>query len=228
MYMRFIWRQFHCSHDLFPERGNTLRQTVAICLANAPSNPLLSWLQFRRQIVPPCISLAFRHHLLLIHSTTTIMFSASPKSPSAFLSKSPLVPAALSLANPVVSMASSSTPRPLSDFDVGINSSAAWTEHLERHSLSDEEPEEDEDSKTEPGRMARALYTFEGKPEFREITVEAGDALEILKEELGDGWSLVRRNRETGLLPKTYYIVSPVVCVSKSRSPLTHWHTVHV
>lgn len=136
------------------------------------------------------------------------MLSTSPKSPSAFLSKSPLAPATLSLANPVVSMASSSAARPLSDFDAGINSSAAWTEHLERHSLSDEELEEDDDTKEGQGRPARALYPFEGKPEFREITVEAGDALEILKEEAGDGWSLVKRNKETGLLPKTYYIVS--------------------
>lgn len=138
------------------------------------------------------------------------MLSTSPKSPSSFLSKSPLSAAAISLANPVVSLATGSGTRPLSDFDAGINSSAAWTEHLERdgHSLSDEEPDEDGESKEELGRPARALYAFEGKPEFREITVEAGDVLEVMKEDLADGWSLVKRNRETGLLPKTYYIVS--------------------
>ena len=140
------------------------------------------------------------------------MFSTSPKSPSSFLSKSPLSAAAVSLANPVVSLATSPGARPLSDFDAGINSSAAWTEHLERdgHSLSDEEPDEDGESREEPGRPARALYAFEGKPEFREITVEAGDALEVMKEDLADGWSLVKRKWETGLLPKTYYIVSPL------------------
>ncbi|TFK73507.1 hypothetical protein BDN72DRAFT_956503 [Pluteus cervinus] len=57
------------------------------------------------------------------------------------------------------------------------------------------------------GRPARALYAFEGKPEFRELNVEAGDDLEVLKEEVGDGWSLVRvlAVGEVGLVPKTYY-----------------------
>ncbi|KAG2052224.1 hypothetical protein BDR06DRAFT_1057840 [Suillus hirtellus] len=43
-----------------------------------------------------------------------------------------------------------------------------------------------------PIKAARALYNFEGKAEFRELTVEAGDELNSLKEEAGDGWSLVR------------------------------------
>ena len=57
-------------------------------------------------------------------------------------------------------------------------------------------------------RPARALYAFEGKAEFRELKVEAGDELDVVKEDVGDGWSLVRdATGEIGLLPKTYYTV---------------------
>jgi sorting nexin-9/18/33 len=104
------------------------------------------------------------------------------------------------------------------DFDAGINTSAVWTESLERdHSLSDDELDEDErydDPKANgPGRPARALYAFEGKQEFREVCVKAGDEIEVLKEEVGDGWSLVKLVNENnvvtdlGLLPRTYYTV---------------------
>ncbi|KAJ6595683.1 hypothetical protein DFH09DRAFT_1135316 [Mycena vulgaris] len=95
--------------------------------------------------------------------------------------------------------------RPHSDFDAGINASTAWTEHLESSgSLSDEEP--DEESKEGTHRPARALYDFEGKTEFRELNVDAGDELEIVKEDLADGWSLVKNEAgEVGLLPRTYY-----------------------
>ncbi|KAH7928625.1 hypothetical protein BV22DRAFT_1058614 [Leucogyrophana mollusca] len=102
-------------------------------------------------------------------------------------------------------------PRPQSEtqFDVGINSSAAWAEHLERGSLSDDD-REFHDPLEQEGQPARALYDFEGKVEFRELIVKAGDELEVIKEEVGDGWSLVRTTvapgeRETGLLPRTYY-----------------------
>lgn len=105
-------------------------------------------------------------------------------------------------------------PQSESDFDAGINTSTAWTEHLSEHAsesdsdsgllLSDEEPDDDDDQ----GRPARALYQFEGKAEFRELSVEAGDELEVVKEELADGWSLVRvGSGEVGLLPRTYYTV---------------------
>ena len=65
----------------------------------------------------------------------------------------------------------------------------------------DEEPEREADEAggddltlaDEPGRPARALYAFDGKPEFRELSgVAGGDRLAVLKEEVGDGWSLVR------------------------------------
>lgn len=89
------------------------------------------------------------------------------------------------------------------DFDAGINTSTAWTEHLDGASLSDEE------QLCETGRQARALYAFEGKPEFRELTVEAGDDLDVIKERIPDGWSLVRRtvDGQIGLLPRSYYTV---------------------
>ncbi|KAI0045016.1 hypothetical protein FA95DRAFT_1561581 [Auriscalpium vulgare] len=98
---------------------------------------------------------------------------------------------------------------PSLDFDAGINASAAWTEHLDTDAASrslsddegDDEPDEDDD-----GRSARVLFRFEGKPEFRELDVNAGDEIEVVREEVGDGWSLVRtRDGEMGLLPQTYY-----------------------
>lgn len=106
---------------------------------------------------------------------------------------------------------SSSFQRPQSEFDAGINTSTAWTEHLETGSvtvsgsLSDEEPDDEEQ---ESHRPARALYDFEGKVEFKELSVQAGDNLEVVKEDLSDGWSLVKKvGGEVGLLPRTYYTV---------------------
>ena len=101
------------------------------------------------------------------------------------------------------------------DFDAGINTSAAWTESREKgRSLSDEEidPNDPElDYLQVPGRPARALYSFEGKPEFREVYVSAGDEIEVIREEVGDGWSLVKLfvggGIELGLLPRSYYTV---------------------
>ncbi|KAG6817405.1 hypothetical protein H0H87_009049 [Tephrocybe sp. NHM501043] len=99
--------------------------------------------------------------------------------------------------------------RTVSEFDTGINTSAAWTEHLisgsEEGSLSDEEPDIGNE---EILRSARALYDFEGKAEFRELDVTAGDELEVVKEDLADGWSLVKNTSgEIGLLPRSYYTV---------------------
>ncbi len=134
------------------------------------------------------------------------------------------------------------------EFDSGINTSAAWTVSLTnpdgspRLSLNatsngtgvafvveEEEAEQPDraESVDEEGsldaeqvRPARALYTFQGKAEFRELTsVEAGDDLEIVREDVGEGWSLARlaksaRDRsselgggEIGLIPRSYYIV---------------------
>ncbi|KAI0337995.1 hypothetical protein BDW22DRAFT_1338600 [Trametopsis cervina] len=103
------------------------------------------------------------------------------------------------------------------DFDVGLNSSSAWTESLSNPAEGDdgdiaEEAQDDVAFDAEHGRAARALYAFEGKPEFRELTaVQAGDRLEILREDVGDGWSLVKYlegsedHTEVGLIPQTYY-----------------------
>ncbi|KAG1753610.1 uncharacterized protein EDB91DRAFT_1044009 [Suillus paluster] len=113
-------------------------------------------------------------------------------------------------AKPTSSVISGTDTRPRSDaaFDAGINSSSAWTEHLERYSLSDDEPDPTDELQPieETVKAARALYDFEGKAEFGELAVEARDELNILKEEVGDGWSLVRASSgEIGLLPQTYY-----------------------
>lgn len=104
-------------------------------------------------------------------------------------------------------------PRP----DSGIKTSTAWTEHLEGGhtprkypsvpaTLSDEDIEEI----TYP---ARVLYKFEGKVEFRELTVDAGDEVEVIKEDVGEGWSLVRDPLgKVGLLPQSYYTVCTNFC----------------
>jgi sorting nexin-9/18/33 len=135
---------------------------------------------------------------------------ASSPSPSHFRTKSAATPPTVTLASasPPVGSASSSL-RPLSDFDAGLNSSAAWTAQRAHDALSDDEgdsSDEGEHSK-ERGRPARALFAFDGKPEFRELSARAGDALSVLRDDAGDGWSLVRRGKEVGLLPKTYYTV---------------------
>lgn len=100
--------------------------------------------------------------------------------------------------------------RPASEFDAGINASNAWVaEQAERdaeQSISDDE----EETEKGIGRGARALYDFEGKPEFRELTMSAGDELDILKEELDDGWSLANVDGKVGLIPRTYYAVCPL------------------
>jgi sorting nexin-9/18/33 len=107
-------------------------------------------------------------------------------------------------------------PRPVSEFDSGINTSTAWTGHLEdghtpRKYLSESNvpatvsDEEDIEEITYP---ARVLYKFEGKAEFRELTVDAGDEVEVIKEDVGEGWSLVRDPLgKVGLLPQSYYTV---------------------
>ena len=143
---------------------------------------------------------------------------------------------------------SSISQRPASEFDAGINTSHAWTEHLEGGTtpspsvskarsrkffsetntvapLSDEEIEEDIEDMTRP---ARALYSFEGKAEFRELTVEAGDELEVVKEDVGEGWSLVKDSTgEVGLLPQTYYTVCMSgVMKSISLILLNHGHSL--
>lgn len=129
-------------------------------------------------------------------------------------------------------LAGETSQRPVSDFDAGINTSTAWTGHLEDtftdnvtpkpslskassrkylsetnavHSMSDAEVYDDPQEMVRP---ARALYAFEGKAEFRELTVEAGDELEVIKENVGEGWSLVKDSTgEIGLLPQSYYTV---------------------
>ncbi|KAI8972878.1 PX-domain-containing protein [Trametes punicea] len=133
------------------------------------------------------------------------------------------------------------------DFDSGLNTSTAWTVslaspeggarlslnsisngHIEENVVAEREEDEvpdstesvgDDDScRDQEGRPARALYTFQGKAEFRELTrVEAGDELEIMREDVGEGWSLARlasasrgrdsaQGSEMGLIPRSYYI----------------------
>lgn len=117
------------------------------------------------------------------------------------------------------------------DFDAGINTSAAWTESRDKgRSLSDEETDPNDpelDYLQVTGRPARALYSFEGKPEFREVCVDAGDEIEVVREEVGDGWSLVKlfvgEGVELGLLPRSYY----TVCVNESSTSCADTGLVH-
>jgi sorting nexin-9/18/33 len=97
--------------------------------------------------------------------------------------------------------------RSTSEFDAGINASNAWVaDHADKdaRSLSDDE---DETEDTENGRQARALYDFQGKAEFRELTISAGEELSIIKEDLDEGWSVAKVDGKVGLIPKTYYAV---------------------
>ena len=108
-------------------------------------------------------------------------------------------------------------PRPVSDFDSAINNtSTAWTEHLKggytpRKYLSETNVSatvSDEEEIEEITYPARVLYKFEGKAEYTELTVDAGDEVEVVKEDVGEGWSLVRDSLgEVGLLPQSYYAV---------------------
>ncbi|KAG6903388.1 hypothetical protein C0995_013141 [Termitomyces sp. Mi166 len=111
--------------------------------------------------------------------------------------------------------------RRVSEFDSGQNTSVAWTEHLspgsEGESLPDEEPDHENEEDLRP---ARALYNFEGKIEFRELSVIAGDALEVVKEDLTEGWSLVKKmDGEVGLLPRTYHTTGSTGSVTPHGSP---------
>jgi len=57
-------------------------------------------------------------------------------------------------------------------------------------SISDEEPDSDQDEDYSACQLARALYDFDGKVEFRELSVQAGDDFDVVKEELVVCWSL--------------------------------------
>ena len=100
------------------------------------------------------------------------------------------------------------------DFDASINTSTAWTEHLDSsssrsRSLSEDENEDDQFEEGIDGRGARVLFAFAGSAELRELDVKAGDEITIIREEAGDGWSLARTRRgRVGLLPRSYYTVN--------------------
>ena len=140
-----------------------------------------------------------------------------------------------------------------SDFDAGINSSAAWTTgsaavdvRSPRNSeatdgrpravdealtvetqpippvSSEREGSDDMGSPKPEVRWARVVYNFSGKEEFQELTVKAGDEIEVLEEILAEGWSLARLKRssrnigniDVGLIPRLYYVVSSLFCSS--------------
>lgn len=58
------------------------------------------------------------------------------------------------------------------------------------------------------GWTVRALYDFEGQPEFSELSFSAGDVLIVVKVGLAEGWSLAEKDGVKGLIPEAYVTVS--------------------
>ncbi|KAG0096927.1 hypothetical protein BGZ93_003748 [Podila epicladia] len=54
------------------------------------------------------------------------------------------------------------------------------------------------------GWTVRALYDFEGQPEFSELSFSAGDVLKVVKVGLAEGWSLAEKDGVKGLVPEAY------------------------
>ncbi|KAG0020541.1 hypothetical protein BGZ80_004028 [Entomortierella chlamydospora] len=54
------------------------------------------------------------------------------------------------------------------------------------------------------GWTVRALYDFEGQPEFSELSFSAGDVLTVVKVGLAEGWSLAEKDGIRGLVPEAY------------------------
>ncbi|KAF9302979.1 ferrochelatase hem15 [Mortierella antarctica] len=52
------------------------------------------------------------------------------------------------------------------------------------------------------GWTVRALYDFEGQPEFSELSFSAGDVLIVVKVGLAEGWSLAEKDGVKGLIPE--------------------------
>ena len=114
------------------------------------------------------------------------------------------------------------------EFDAGINTSTVWTEHLDSDSSRSRSLSDDEDDHFEEGtdgRGARVLFAFAGNANFRELDVKAGDEITVVREQVGDGWSLVRTRRgRVGLLPRSYYTVSLFLlsCLRLPFPPIVH------
>ncbi|KAF9217727.1 hypothetical protein BGZ59_000645 [Podila verticillata] len=52
------------------------------------------------------------------------------------------------------------------------------------------------------GWTVRALYDFDGQPEFSELSFSAGDVLTVVKVGLAEGWSLAEKDGVKGLVPE--------------------------
>ncbi|KZS87259.1 hypothetical protein SISNIDRAFT_433832 [Sistotremastrum niveocremeum HHB9708] len=97
--------------------------------------------------------------------------------------------------------------------DSGLKVPAAWTFGLDQEdylhepelSLSDDDEREHVHEDEEEEKPARTLYKFEGKSELRELSLAAGQDITVLKEDMSEGWSLVRHKETIGLFPRSYY-----------------------
>jgi sorting nexin-9/18/33 len=61
------------------------------------------------------------------------------------------------------------------------------------------------------GWTVRALYDFEGQPEFSELSFSAGDVLTVVKVGLAEGWSLAEKDGIRGLVPEAYVTVGDLL-----------------
>ncbi|KAF9925842.1 hypothetical protein BGZ67_008418 [Mortierella alpina] len=77
------------------------------------------------------------------------------------------------------------------------------------------------------GWTVRALYDFEGQPEFSELSFVAGDVLTVVKVGLAEGWSLAEKDGVRGLVPEAYvtyvhdFSVSPDGCGGHTQQTST-------
>lgn len=54
------------------------------------------------------------------------------------------------------------------------------------------------------------MYNFEGHEEYRELTVQEGDLVDVLQENIAEGWCLAENQGVKGLVPVSYLEVTPL------------------
>lgn len=81
-------------------------------------------------------------------------------------------------------------------------------QHHQQYSCSPDEHQAPLQQPPAHGWTVRALYDFEGQPEFSELSFSAGDVLTVVKVGLAEGWSLAEKDGVKGLVPEAYITVS--------------------
>ncbi|KAG0338679.1 hypothetical protein BG000_003615 [Podila horticola] len=77
-------------------------------------------------------------------------------------------------------------------------------QHHQQFSCSPDEHQAPLQQPPAHGWTVRALYDFEGQPEFSELSFSAGDVLTVVKVGLAEGWSLAEKDGVKGLVPEAY------------------------